>query len=60
MTNAQQEALNALSATLKAEQQEIHIKEDGDRVYVTYKKKRGSWYGTITILPDGRREFGRR
>jgi len=60
MTDAQCDALTALKATLRAEQQEMHIAEDGDRVYVTFKKPRGTWYGTITILPDGRREFGRR
>jgi len=60
MTPEQCNAVNALSATLKAETNEVHIEEEGDRVYVTYKKKRGTWYGTITILPDGRREFGRR
>jgi len=60
MTDAQCDALTALKATFKAETNEVHIEEEGDRVYVTYKKKRGTWYGTITILPDGRREFGRR
>ena len=60
MTDAQSDALMALKATLRAEQQEMHIEEDGDRVYIRFKKPRGGWYGTITILPDGRREFGRR
>ena len=60
MTNAQREAVTALKATLRAEQQEMHVEEVEDHIYVSYKKKRGTWYGTITILPDGRREFGRR
>ena len=60
MTDAQCDALTALKATFKAAQQEMHVEQDGDRVIVSYKKKRGAWYGHITILPDGRREFGRR
>ena len=63
MTPEQMDAVEALSATLKADLNEVHIEEDeyaDGLVHVTYKKKRGSWYGCITIMPDGRREFGRR
>ena len=60
MTDAQCDAVTALKETFKTENQEMNVEEIEDRVYVTYKKPRGSWHGTITILPDGRREFGRR
>jgi len=62
MTDAQREAVEALSVALKAEKWSVDIEEEenGDRVFLRFGKYYGDFVGWYTILPDGRREFGRR
>ena len=59
MTSAQQQALNTLKAVLKRAGAIFTIDQIDDKIHVAHKKPQGHWYGHITIMPDGGRQFGR-
>ena len=63
MTPEQADAAKQLRTTLKAEKYLVGVEEEehGNRVFVHFQKHYpGAFVGWYTILPDGRREFGRR